>query len=61
MDHRLAPHESRPWARIDATRALLEDVAWPIDHEPASSPELVAAASRGMLRCKSSGGARRWH
>jgi acyl-CoA dehydrogenase len=59
VDHQVVRHRFvEMYARIDATRALLEDVAWRLDHEPAGDPGTVAAvcmakntATRTMQFC----------
>jgi acyl-CoA dehydrogenase len=59
VDHQVIRHRFVDMlSRIDATRALLEDVAWRLDHEPAGSPGVVAAvcmakntATRTMQFC----------
>jgi acyl-CoA dehydrogenase len=45
-------------AQIESTRALLEDVAWRLDHEGSTAPEVVASvcmakntATRTMQAC----------
>jgi acyl-CoA dehydrogenase len=59
VDHQVVRHRFVDMlAQIEATRALLEDVAWRLDHEGASSPTVVAAvcmakntATRTMQFC----------
>jgi acyl-CoA dehydrogenase len=44
VDHQVVRHRFVDMlARIESTRALLEDVAWRLDHEPAAEPAVVAA------------------
>ena len=44
IDHQVVRHRFVDMlAQIEATRALLEDVAWRLDHEGATSPAVVAA------------------
>ncbi|HWJ07534.1 MAG TPA: acyl-CoA dehydrogenase family protein [Steroidobacteraceae bacterium] len=59
VDHQVVRHRFVDMlSRIEATRALLEDVAWRLDHEPAGTAEVVAAvciakntAARTMQFC----------
>jgi acyl-CoA dehydrogenase len=59
VDHQVVRHRFVDMlARIEATRALLEDVAWRLDHEPANDPAVVASvcmakntATRTMQFC----------
>jgi acyl-CoA dehydrogenase len=59
VDHQVIRHRFVDMlARIEATRALLEDVAWRLDHEPANDPAVVASvcmakntATRTMQFC----------
>jgi acyl-CoA dehydrogenase len=59
VDHQVVRHKLVDMlAGIEATRALLEDVAWRLDHEPEASPDLVASvcmakntATRTMQFC----------
>jgi acyl-CoA dehydrogenase len=59
VDHQVVRHRFVDMlAQIEATRALLEDVAWRLDHEGATSPAVVAAvcmakntATRTMQFC----------
>jgi acyl-CoA dehydrogenase len=59
VDHQVVRHKLVDMlGRIEATRALLEDVAWRLDHEPEASQELVASvcmakntATRTMQFC----------
>jgi acyl-CoA dehydrogenase len=59
VDHQVVRHRFVDMlARIEATRALLEDVAWRLDHEPTSDPAVVASicmakntATRTMQFC----------
>lgn len=59
VDHQVVRHRLVDMlARIEATRALLEDVAWRLDHEPAGDPAVVASvcmakntATRAMQFC----------
>lgn len=44
VDHQVVRHRFVDMrARIEATTALLEEVAWRLDHEPAGDPAVVAA------------------
>jgi acyl-CoA dehydrogenase len=59
IDHQVIRHRCIDMlARIEATRALLEDVAWRLDHEPPNDPAVVASvcmakntATRTMQFC----------
>ena len=59
IDHQVVRHRFVDMlARIEATRALLEDVAWRLDHEPTPDPAIVASicmakntATRTMQFC----------
>ena len=59
VDHQVIRHRFVDMrARIEATTALLEEVAWRLDHEPAGDPSVVAAvcmakntATRTMQFC----------
>jgi acyl-CoA dehydrogenase len=59
VDHQVVRHRCVDMlARIEATRALLEDLAWRLDHEPPNDPAVVASvcmakntATRTMQFC----------
>jgi acyl-CoA dehydrogenase len=59
IDHQVIRHRCVDMlARIEATRALLEDLAWRLDHEPPNDPAVVASvcmakntATRTMQFC----------
>jgi acyl-CoA dehydrogenase len=59
IDHQVVRHRFVDMlARIEATRAVLEDVAWRLDHEPTTDPAVVASicmakntATRTMQFC----------